>query len=123
MTPRRLGRAGEVARDRGIRRAVSRPVGICCADSHFPALYEAFRAPGAGESEALDFAAEGATGPRKRSGTRDRVGIGISGKPAHVPHRRRKGFRPRISQVPRQRGVNQVGIALTGRPVFGVDCD
>src|SRR5262249_48320714 len=31
-------------------------------------------------------AAEGATGPRKRSGKRTAAGSGISGKPAGVPH-------------------------------------
>lgn len=39
------------------------------------------RPPGAGESRLVP-AAEGATGPRKRSGTRDRGGIGTSGKTA-----------------------------------------
>lgn len=37
--------------------------------------------PGAGESRPVP-AAEGATGPRKRSGTRDRSGIRTSGKTA-----------------------------------------
>jgi hypothetical protein len=41
------------------------------------------RPPGAGESRPVP-AAEGATGPRKRSGTRDRGGIGTSGKTAGV---------------------------------------
>jgi hypothetical protein len=41
--------------------------------------------PGAGES-GVASAAEGATGPRKRSGKRTAAGLGISGKPADVSH-------------------------------------
>ena len=51
--------------------------------------------PGAGES-GVPSAAEGATGPRKRSGTGTAPGSGISGKPAGaqaLPHRRSKGRR------------------------------
>ena len=61
----------------------------------------------------MGSAAEGATGPRKRSGNRDRTGIRDLWKdgPCHARglHRRSKGPSPRISQVPRQRGVSSVG--------------
>src|SRR5262249_8578093 len=58
-------------------------------------------------------AAEGATGPRKRSGTRDRAGrknLWKAGRAPARPHRRSKGGNARISQVPRQRGVVDAGV-------------
>ena len=67
------------------------------------------RAPGAGESGPWT-AAEGATGPRKRSGTKDRDGRGPleSRQSASAPCRTdevRAAQAARIFQVPRQRGV------------------
>ena len=63
-------------------------------------------------------AAEGATGPRKRSGNKDRGGIRDLWKAGRAHSAGRtdgvRGRTPRISQVPRQRGVSRVGITAGG---------
>jgi hypothetical protein len=85
---------------------------IAWQPSRFRGMVLASSPSDVGESECLPLAAEGATGPRKRSGKRTATGPGISGKPGRAnawSAPTEKGAMLRISQVPRQRGVVHTG--------------